>query len=118
VTVPDPPAQLALLRQIIGTATCAATTGPGPGGTLLASNCTFLRPGRIDQGDLLALAELAFDGRRLSCVNGEVSDATGTRLVTGEFLLSRKDACRGPLAGAAAVMGNPAQLPVRQAAAR
>jgi acyl-coenzyme A thioesterase PaaI-like protein len=28
----------------------AATTGPGPSSTILSSNCTFLRPGRIDQG--------------------------------------------------------------------
>jgi hypothetical protein len=67
----------------------AATTGPGPSSTILPSNCTFLRPGRIDKGDLLALADVAFDGRRLICVQGEVIDAAGTCLMTGEALLSQ-----------------------------
>ena len=69
----------------------AATTGPRPSSTILSSNCTFLRPGRIDHGDLLALAEVAFDGRRLICVNGKVIDAAGTCLITGETLLSQQE---------------------------
>jgi acyl-coenzyme A thioesterase PaaI-like protein len=68
----------------------AATTGPGPSSAILSSNCTFLRPGRIDRGDLLALADVAFDGRRLVCVNGKVIDAAGKCLITGETFLSGK----------------------------
>jgi acyl-coenzyme A thioesterase PaaI-like protein len=69
----------------------AAATGPGPSSTILSSNCTYLRPGRIDQGDLLASAEVAFDGRRLIFVNGKVIDAAGTCLTTGETLLSQQE---------------------------
>jgi uncharacterized protein (TIGR00369 family) len=71
----------------------AATTGPAHGGTgsaLLSSSCTFLRPGRIDHGDLLAGADVAFDGRQLSCVKGEVTDAAGRCLMTGETLLAQQ----------------------------
>jgi hypothetical protein len=69
----------------------AAASGPSPSSALLSSNCTFLRPGRIDQGDLLGLADVTFGGRRLICVNGKVIDATGTCLVTGETLLSQQE---------------------------
>jgi acyl-coenzyme A thioesterase PaaI-like protein len=70
----------------------AAATGPYPSSTILSSTCTFLRPGRIDQGDLLGLADVAFDGRQLSCVNGKVIDAAGTCLIAGETLLQKVDA--------------------------
>lgn len=69
----------------------AAAAGRSPSSALLSSNCTFLRPGRIDQGDLLGLADVAFDGRQLSCVNGKVIDAAGRCLITGETLLSQKE---------------------------
>lgn len=68
----------------------AATTGP-PRSPILSSSCTFLRPGRIDQGDLRAFADVAFDGRRLSCVNGKVIDDAETRLITGETFLSQQE---------------------------
>jgi acyl-coenzyme A thioesterase PaaI-like protein len=69
----------------------AAATGPYPSSTILSSTCTFLRPGRIERGDLLGLADVAFDGRQLSCVSGKVIDA-GACLITGETLLQKVDA--------------------------
>jgi acyl-coenzyme A thioesterase PaaI-like protein len=62
----------------------------GPGSTVLSASCTFLRPGRIENGDLLACADVAFDGRRLCCVKGEVTDAADRCPMTGKILLARQ----------------------------
>jgi acyl-coenzyme A thioesterase PaaI-like protein len=68
---------------------CLRAAATGPGSMVLSSSCTFLRAGQIDHGDLLASADVAFDGRQLSCVRGEVTDATGRCLMTGETLLAQ-----------------------------
>jgi uncharacterized protein (TIGR00369 family) len=69
---------------------CLRAATSRPGSTILSSSCTFLRPGRIDHGDLLACADVVFDGRQLSCVKGEVTDAAGRCLMTGETLLAQQ----------------------------
>jgi acyl-coenzyme A thioesterase PaaI-like protein len=70
--------------------TCLRAAAIGPGSTVLSSSCTFLRPGRIENGDLLACADVAFDGRQLCCVKGEVTDAADRCLMTGEILLAQQ----------------------------
>jgi acyl-coenzyme A thioesterase PaaI-like protein len=69
---------------------CLRAAATGPGSTVLSSSCTFLRPGRIEHGDLVGCADVAFDGRQLSCVKGEVADAAGRCLMTGETLLAQR----------------------------
>lgn len=69
---------------------CLRAAATRPGSTVLSSSCTFLRPGRTEHGDLLACADTAFDGLQLSCVRGEVTDAAGRCLMTGETLLAQQ----------------------------